>query len=446
MKKALILVLSTSTLISIAQNSSQSFSLQEAQDYALKNSYFVQDKQLEYEKSKKIILETAAIGLPQVTFSADYTYNSQLAATPLPDGFASAEPDGKPDLVTFGVEHQTNATLNVSQLIFDASYIVALRATQVVKDLSSLNTDKEKIDVKMAVAKTYYYAIVAEESEKVAQENVTTLKKNLFETRQLYKNGFLEEQDVDQLEWLLINQESILTNSKRQTDLTKKVLKFQMGMPLETEIVMEDDLDKIMGDNEAEKALLTESFNLENHIDFQIIETQRKAASLQLNNQRNTFYPSLGGFIRHTESNFGNDGFNAFNFNTFWVPGTSLGLSLQWNLFTGMGRTARIQQARIDLDRVDLGIDLTKMSLQLEYTQNKSDYEYAFDVYNTQRRNVELSKRIRDRTRIKYKEGLSSSLDLTQVENQYLQSQSNYLTSIINLLSRKEDLKKILSK
>ena len=441
MKKALILVLSISTITGFAQ--SQSYSLKEAQDYALKNAYSVVGKELEYKKAKKQILETAAIGLPQINFSADYTYNSQIAATPLPDGFLGPE-DGQPDLAKFGVEHQTVAVLSGSQLIFDASYIVALQATRVVKDIASLNIEKAKIDIRADVAKAYYLVLVSSETEKIVSGNVESLKKNLFEMREFYKNGLVEEQDVDQLELLLNTQESSLQNAQRQSDLALKMLKFQMGMDINTEMSLKDKLESLMNDESEGEAL--QNFNLDTHIDFRILESQKKAASLQLANQRNTLFPKLSAFARHTESNFSNTEFNAFNFNTFWVPGTSLGLSLNWSLFTGLGRTARIQQARIDLDRLDIATASTKSGLEMSYFRAKSDYKFALDNYNTQKRNIELSERIRNKTRIKYKEGISSSLDLTQAENQYLQAQGSYIQSILNLLNSKEEFSRTLGK
>lgn len=446
MKKALILVLSFSTITGFAQNQSKyTFTLKEAQEYAKKNAYTVVDKELEYEKSKKQILETAAIGLPQVSFSADYTYNSQLAATPLPDGFATGGVlDGQPDLVTFGVEHQTTATLNVNQLIFDASYIVALRATRVVKDITSLNTEKAKIDIDSEIAKTYYLVAVSKENQKVTKESVETIRKNLFEVQEYYKNGLLEEQDADQIEILLLTQENALRNLDRAVKIAENLLKFQMGMPISEQVSFTDNLDMILESSNTESDLLQEKFDKNNHIDYRIIEAQRLGAKLQLQNQRNTFYPNLSGFLRHTESNFGNDQFNAFQFDRYWVPGTALGLSLKWNLFQGMGRTARIQQARIDLDRVDVAIKTTNSNLELQYDQNKSNFEFALDNYNTQKRNMELSQRIRDKTRIKYREGISTSLDLTQTENQYSQAQGAFFQAVLDLLNAKEELAKHL--
>lgn len=453
MKKALIITLSLSVITGFAQSQTKSFSLKEAQDYAQQNSYAVKDKNLAFEKAKKQILETAAIGLPQVSFNADYTYNSQLAATPLPDGFASGEDslgnpnlDGNPDLVVFGVEHQTTASVSVNQLLFDASYFVALKATTVVKDIANLNIEKAKIDIAKEVAKSYFLVAVAEENERVMGENAQIIRKNLFEVREYYKNGLLEEQDVDQLEIILLNVESSLRNAKRAKTFSLKLLQFQMGLPINDPIELKDNLDVLLNGNNTESELLGTKFQLLDHIDYRLMETQRVAAELQIDNQKNTFYPKISAFLRHTESNFGNDQFNAFQFDRTWVPGTAMGLSLRWNVFQGSGRIARIQQAKIDLRRVDIAMQTTSSSLQLDYEKNKSDFEFALDNYLTQIRSLELTKKVRDKIRIKYKEGISSSLDLSQAETQYSQAQGAYFQAALNFLNAKQELSKSLGK
>jgi outer membrane protein TolC len=110
-----------------------------------------------------------------------------------------------------------------------------------------------------------------------------------------------------------------------------------------------------------------------------------------------------------------------------------------------MGRTARIQQARIDFQRAELGEATTKNTLELNYLQAKSNFANAYESYTTSKRNLELSKKIKTKTQVKFKEGISSSFDLTQSEEQYLQSQFSYLQSIIAVVENKEEFRKILS-
>ena len=55
-----------------------------------------------------------------------------------------------------------------------------------------------------------------------------------------------------------------------------------------------------------------------------------------------------------------------------------------------------------------------------------------------------ITKSIRDKTLIKYKEGISSSLEVTQTQNQYPNSETDYLSAMLELLNAKSRLDKVL--
>ncbi len=449
MKKLLCLLMTVWLMpgYSQTQATKTSFSLQEAQEYALQNGYSVTDKRLEYEKARKTIKETAAAGLPQITADAQYTYNAKILGQPVPANlFDPNAPEDKIAYAPFGVPHQTRANLSLNQLIFDGSYFVALQATQVVKDIASLDIQKAEIDIRTDVANAYYGVLVTREAREIAQENLKVIEENYRETKALYENGFLEEQDADQLELLMNNLSNNVRNFSRQEELAYQLLKFYMGLPLETEVSLTSTVDELSALNNSETVLLTDQFLLENHIDYRIAQNNLRAASLQLKNEKAGYLPSLSFFALHSQLNADNNDFNAFSYDRFWADGTSLGLNLNWTLFSGLARPAKVQKAKIDVQRTQLAITITQSQLQLAYEQAKSDYQFAVDNYNTQKKNVVISQKIRDRTLIKFKEGLSSSLELTQAENQLLTAQSDYLNAMQSLLTAKENVQKAIGK
>ncbi len=445
-KKAIVLGLLVSSLLHAqdGENSQiMSFSLEEAQEYALKSSYKNLDKQLEFEKARQTIKETAAMGLPQITASLDYQWNPQIARQPVPAEFFGGPP-GTFQAVAFGVEHQNNATINLNQLLIDGSYFVALQATKVVKETSALQLEKSEIEVRTDVAQSYYGVLVSEKTVEVVEENVTSLKKNLYETRQLFENGFVEEQDVDQLELLVNNLENNLQNAKRQSDLARMTLNFNIGLPINQEIKLETKLDEIIV---TEQEIIQQSgVNYDEHIDIRIAESQQKGSELQLANEKAKWYPTLSGFVRHQQTNFQNEFGDVFSTDVFWIPSTSVGVSLSWDILQGLARPAKIQKAKIDRQRTEVALEAASNTVKLQYEQARSNYTFALDNYKNQERNVEISKKIRDRVRIKYKEGISSSLDLTQTENQYLEAQQKYFEALQNLLNSKEALNKAIGK
>jgi outer membrane protein TolC len=156
------------------------------------------------------------------------------------------------------------------------------------------------------------------------------------------------------------------------------------------------------------------------------------------------FAPKVNGFLTHQQSNFDNDAFNMFNYNSYWIPSTVMGLSVSMPVFTSFANKMRLDQARIDLIEVQEAKDQIGQALTLEYEQAKSAYSYASDRLSNEQRNREITKSIRDKTLIKYKEGISSSLEVTQTQNQYLNSETNYLSAMLELLNAKSRLDKVL--
>jgi outer membrane protein len=430
-----------------AQAEARRFSLAEAEEYAAKHAYTVQDKQLEFQKAKKTIMETAAMGLPQVSASFGYSYNAQIPESPIPAQFFDPDaPEGEFATVAFGVAHQNQAVIQVNQLLLDGSYFVALQATRVFKEAKRLDQENAEIEARKNVAQSYYGVLVAEKTQSILEENLKVLSRNFKETRKLYENGFVEDQDVDQLELLINNLQNNLSNANRQLNLAHQLLKFNMGMSLKTTIELSTSLEELITPAQIALGMSLDSLKLDDHISYRTTLVNERAAELTLANEKAKFYPSLNAFLTHSQSNFGNDIGDVFNFDTYWIPGTTIGASLSWNVFTGLARHAKVQKAKIDVDRITIAKAATESQLDLAFQRAQSDYKYAIDNYNNQVRNVELSEKIRNKTLIKYKEGLSSSLELSQSENQLLQTQTNYINAISNALNSKEALEYALGK
>jgi outer membrane protein len=124
----------------------------------------------------------------------------------------------------------------------------------------------------------------------------------------------------------------------------------------------------------------------------------------------------------------------------------TLGLTLSVPILTGGSRNARVRQAELQLDQVGVAKQQLEDNLKLQYAQAHAAYEYALDSYKTQKRNVEIAKKIRDRTLKKYQEGLATSLEVTQAENQYQDSLRSVINAANDALDKKVNLEKVLGK
>ena len=259
-----------------------SFSLKEAQEYAVQNSYSSQVALMDVEKSKKRVKEITAIGLPQVDGSVAYQNFIKLPVTVIPAEF-SGGPPGEFQAVTFGTDQNMTADITGRQLIFDGSYIVGLQAAKTYLELSKNNQAKNDVEIKNQVAQAYYVALAAEKNASILTENAKRVNQIYKETKALYESGFLEEQDADQIKLNKMNLESSIKNANRQVKIAANMLKFQMGIPIADSILLSDKIETLVDSSNSPSYVIKE-FDLNNHIDFRIAQTNVKAGELTLKN------------------------------------------------------------------------------------------------------------------------------------------------------------------
>lgn len=422
---------------------SLSVSVAEAQDYAVTHAYTVQNNSLEVEKARKLYLENIGRGLPQVSANGNYTYNLERQS------FIADLGSGQLGLLQIGAPYSALGTVAAEQLIFDGSYIVALLASQVLKENALNDLEKSRIEIRDQVARAYHLVLVSRRTAEIIAEDLKFLQQSFEETKKLFENGFVEEQDKDQLELLLSN---LLNNQdyiQKQEEVALMLLKIRMGLSLETALTLTDDIDGLMVFTEEGTSILNTPFAVENHIDYRSILTQERGQTLNLRNENMQYLPKIKAFY--------NLNYNVNNMDSWVFTGEqgqdrldvrwqALGVSLSVPILTGGTRVARVQQAQLALQQVVVAKQQVQDNLKLAYAQAKAEYEYALNTYKTQRRNVEIAKNIRDKTLRKYQEGLATSLELTQAENQYQDSLRNAINTSNQVLDKKVNLEKVLGK
>lgn len=423
-----------------SQNEERSvFSLKDARDYAVKNNYNIKNANTDIKLSEKKVWETTSIGLPQINTEVNYQNFIDLPTSVVPaDAFGG--PAGEILELQFGTEQNAALGISATQLVFDGTYIVGLQAAKTFVQLSRDQLRKTEIEVKDAVTRAYYLVLAAEENIKILKQGSENLKKTLFETEQLYLNGFLEEQDVDRLRLVVSNTNNSINRAERQTEQAYMWLKFQMGMDSDTAIQLSDSLESVLTNTNSE-SLLNSAFELNSHVDFQLISTREALTQLVVKKERYTRLPSVGSFLSYSRNAFRDD-FSFFG-DGKWYPTTVWGISIKIPVFDGFGRTARIGLAKLELEKVRNQKMQLSQNLKLMAATSKNEYNSAYERFTTEKENLKLAEKIKNKSAIKYKEGLVSSLDLIQTENQYLTTQGNYIQSIVQLLNAKADLDKI---
>lgn len=422
---------------------SYSFSLQEAIEYALEYNYQSVNSGRDVQSARQKKLEATALGLPQINANVDFQNNFEIQKSVVPAEFFGGNP-GEFVEVAFGTKQNMNARATLSQLIFDGSYIVALQASKTYLDFYEKSKTKTDLEIKEMIINSYGNVLLSEESIGILKSNIASVEKTLFETEQTFKNGLTEEENVEQLNIRLTTLKSNLNYSSRLRDIAQNMLKINLGIELEDDLTLTDDLKSLTALN-LDLALINPEFNVSQNIDYTLMTNFVDQRNLELKLEKSRYLPSLGATLNYGYNAFGQE-LDYFSNADNWMNYSNLGLNLNIPIFSGFGRNARTQQAKIALEQAKTELSETEKRLKLEYLTAKSKFDFDVEQYFSSKQNLTLAERIEKKQNVKFTEGLSSSFEFTEAQRQLYTAQQDYLQAMVNVINSRAALEKITSK
>ncbi len=418
------------------------FSLQQAVDYSLIHNWGVINSGKDLEIAKQKIKEQTAQGLPQVNASIDYQDNFARPVFILPGEIAGKPGEGIP--VQFGTRYSGALNANAKQLIFDGRYFIGLKAARVSLERTNKAFFKNKLSVKEQVSDAYFNVLSAEESLRIVDSTLQITQKLANETEQIYKAGLAEDVDVDQLNLLVANLKASRTFLKNQLGIARAFLKFYLGMGEKDSVVLTQTLPGLIR-QKTHNPLLMSTFNLNNNIDYQTIQTSIKLEDLKIKLAKAAFVPSINAIFNY-QNQAQRDVWNFFQSGQKWYQSANFGISLSIPILSSGERLAKLKQAKIEYEKTLVLEQQTKAQLNIQYQTLKNDFHNALSVYQNKLANRKVAEKIYRKTAAKYSHGMATSLDLLNTHNQFLNAESDYINSGLNLLKAAEKLEILLTK
>ena len=357
-----------------------SLSLEQAIDYALNNSYAALNATRDIDAAKKKKWETTTIGLPQIDAKIDYTQWLKEQLILIPAEFIGGAP-GEFTEVSFVTKQNMSATATLSQLIFDGSYLVGLQSAKTYLKISENAKEKTELGIREAVINAYGNVLVSEESIAILEKNIATLEKTLNETNEIYLNGLGEEESVEQLKITLASIKSQLSKTKNLKSIAYKMLNITLGIDINTHVLLTDSLNKLAVEH-VDLGLLSSNFNIENHVDFKIAKNTEKSNELLVKLEQSKALPTLSSFVNFDYSGFGTN-FDFLKKEQQWFGSSLLGVSLNIPIFSSLARSARTQQAKIELEKARTNLTETQQKLQLQLETAKTEYNFSVEELET---------------------------------------------------------------
>ena len=442
MKHIYPLILFTLLVTSVRAQDTLHFTLDEAVQYALEHNYTVRNAALDIDAAEKQKWEATATGLPQIDGTIDYQNWLKQAVTFIPAEIVGGPP-GEFEEVVFGAKQNMNATVTVNQILFDGSYLVGLQSARTFLKISNLAKEKTDQSIREAVINAYGNVLVSQETIEILKKNKEVLEKNLRETKALFENGFAEEQDFQQQQITLSNINNELNRSTRLEYISRQMFNLTLGIPIEQDVVLTENL-QTLALRSADLNIVSTPFDLENHIDFKIADNQVESNELLVKYEKSKGMPSLNAFANYSQF-AQNNNFVFFENNGSWFDSSLFGVSLKIPIFSSLQRSARTQQAKINLMQSEIALNETSEQLKLQVSTARNKYQFALDQYQTLSENLVLAENIAEKEQVKFFEGLSTSINLTNVQNQLFRSQQDYIQSILEIIQSKVELENALN-
>ena len=329
-------------------------------------------------------------------------------------------------------------SVELNQLLFDGSYIVGVQASKIFLEISEIGYEKAGLEVRKAIVDAYGTVLLARENAAILAKNKANLQKTLEETKKIVANGFAEEENAEQLALTLSRLDTQLKYANNLKIITLDMLKWILGMPEEESLALEQSLEELL----ALKMLDTESpneLNIENNVDLKLAENNRTSETLLYRYEKSKGLPRLSAFLNGTYTGNSNE-FSFTDSNQKWFGSSLLGLNLRVPIFSSLMRSANNQKAKLAVEQAENQLNDTRNRLLIELEMTLNDLNLALKTYATSKEDLALAERIEQKNKIKFLEGISSSFELRQAQQQLYSIQNQYLQSMKAVIDAKTKL------
>jgi outer membrane protein TolC len=438
-KPSFLLLLSLINAGLFAQDSRE-FTAIQAVDYASKNSVQVKNALISTSIQKQVNREITAAAYPQVNGTGAFTNYLSIPTNLLPGEFFGQPGTYIP--VKFGTKFNASYGLNLQQILFDGQVFVGLQARSAAILLSDQARELTEEQIKANVYKIYYQLVAGRNQVKVLDANILRSEELLRVTNALYTNGFQEKLDVDRLNVALSNLRTEKMKVENQLQTGYLGLKYLMGMPVNEQIVLTDSLR----DQDLKEGLLvSDSFKYDDRIEYRLQQTTAKLNEYNIRRYRMSYIPTLSlnaGYSGNAQRNK----FNFFDGSQPWFRTSYFGLNLSVPIFDGFAKSARIQNAKLQLQQTQNNIANLENSINNDVQTAKVQISNALVTLDAQKKNITLAQQVYNQTRKKYEQGVGSNVEITNAETELITAQNNYFSAMYDAIIARIDYLKAVGK
>lgn len=443
MKKNLILVTLFFATAAFAQEAKtvHAFSLADAVNYAQKNNVQVKNALLDIDIQIQTNKEIASAALPTIGSSVGGTDFLTIPTSLLPGQIFGGAP-GTFIPVQFGTKFNANYGANFNQILFDGQVFIALQARATSLDWKRKNAALTEENIKANIYKIYYQLSASKTQLNILDANIERLEKLAKDAAAMYKSGFAEKLDVDKVNVQLNNLQTEKLKANNSVTIGFMGLKMLMGMPVKDSLVLTDIIDE---SNLSADVLYEDNFEYGIRKDFQYLTTIKKLSTFNVKRYQLSFLPTItmnGAYTKNAQRTK----FDFFDKKGNWFETALIGLNVNFPLFNGGARLAKINKAKLELQQVDNQMAALKNNIDNELSQAKLSYMSSVATVNFQKKNMQLAENVYSQTKKKFEAGTGSNTEISAAQADLVAAQNNFMNALYAALIAKVDLLKASGK
>ena len=301
-------------------------------------------------------------------------------------------------------------SISATKIIYSGGKIESLiDQAEANKQISLNDLEKEKQEIIYKVTEAYYKILQAEGIKKVSAQAVKQMQAHLESSEALLREGMIAPIDLNRIKSQLSNLEHNLIKAENGYELTIYNINSIMGIDLNTELVLENNLSYEPCEINLEDALVQAG---ENRSEIMNIAEQRRIMEEMVNVVKSNRKPQV---VFSAESG---------------ITGWQASIIAEYSLFDGGVNKAKIEQAEIKFAQVDKSEKQLRQLIEFEVRSaylNMKEAEKLIKVAEEGIKNSQESFRI---AQVKYNEGIATNTEVIDAQSTLIEAETNYLNAL----------------
>ena len=402
-------------------------SLNEAQEYAVKQNRTLRNASLAVQEAYAQRWQTIASMLPSVDGSYSYSNYCGYSAT-----LSMMGTDVKINMPNVGA-------LGVTAAVgINGQGIVGVLLNNVAIKMKKIALEKSENELRSSVMSAYVSVLALQSITGLLDSSLVNIQGLEQMTQNAVNVGAAEQTSADQIRVRVNTLKNNINAQKRNVELATNSLKVLLDVPAETELVLTENMDEVLSP-ERVLDLLSQNFAIENNLNYQLLQQQVELAKRNVHMAGWAYGPTLAlAYNYQNQKYYGEGGMRM-------TPPNVVQVTVKMPLWSSGKRAAGVVEKKIALEEAKNTLSETTDNLEIQYRQLCFDLTNAYETYLNEKDNIEVTQRVFNSATEKFKWGAASNLELTNASNDLINAQSTYVQAMLSLINAQSELEEFLN-